>query len=75
MPRQARLDSPGILHHVMIRGMEGRDIFWDDVDRNDFIERLSLLLPETKKTCYVWAFIPYHIMGWAIPESPLRKTK
>jgi hypothetical protein len=22
MPRQARLDSPGTLHHVMIRGIE-----------------------------------------------------
>ncbi len=22
MPRQARLDAPGILHHVMVRGIE-----------------------------------------------------
>lgn len=33
MPRQARLDAPGTLHHVMIRGIEGREIFRDDVDR------------------------------------------
>jgi hypothetical protein len=26
MPRQARLDSPGTLHHVMIRGIEKKRI-------------------------------------------------
>ena len=36
MPRQARLDSPGTLHHVMIRGIEGRRIVDDDQDRSDF---------------------------------------
>lgn len=60
MPRQARLDSPGVLHHVMIRGIERRNIFRDDHDRNDFIERLSRLLPETQTFCYAWAFMPNH---------------
>jgi hypothetical protein len=27
MPRQARLDAPGTLHHVMGRGIEGTKIF------------------------------------------------
>ena len=27
MPRQARLDAPGTLHHVMIRGTEGESVF------------------------------------------------
>jgi hypothetical protein len=29
MPRQARLDSPGTLHHVMLRGIEKRHIAVD----------------------------------------------
>jgi hypothetical protein len=33
MPRQARLDPPGTLHHVIIRGLERRAIVKDDVDR------------------------------------------
>ena len=33
MPRQARLDSPGTLHHVMIRGIERGDIVGGDRDR------------------------------------------
>jgi len=27
MPRQARLDAPGVLQHVMARGIERRKIF------------------------------------------------
>ena len=33
MPRQARLDAPGALQHVMARGIERRKIFLDDKDR------------------------------------------
>ena len=37
MPRSARLDAPGVLHHVIIRGIERRNIFKDDQDRDDFL--------------------------------------
>jgi putative transposase len=60
MPRVARLDTPGLLHHVMIRGIERRKIFNDDKDRQNFIERLSALLPETKTKCYAWSFLSNH---------------
>ncbi len=60
MPRLARLDAPGVLHHVIIRGIERRRIFNDNKDREDFVERLSALLPETKTLCYAWAFMPNH---------------
>jgi len=60
MPRSARLDSPGILHHIMIRGIERKPIFKSDHDREDFIERLSLLLPETKTGCYAWVLMHNH---------------
>ena len=60
MPRTARLDTPGLLHHIMIRGIERRKIFNDDKDRENLIERLSNLLPETKTQCYAWAFLSNH---------------
>ncbi len=37
MPRQARLDAPDTLHHVMVRGLDRRAIFRDDADRGDFV--------------------------------------
>jgi len=56
MPRTARLDAPGVLNHVMIRGIERRKIFRTNKDREDFIERLEILCPGTQTNCYAWAF-------------------
>ena len=60
MPRLARIDAPGVLHHVMIRGIERRKIFRNDKDRDDLLERLSVLLPETGTSCYAWALMSNH---------------
>jgi len=60
MPRMSRLDTPGLLHHIIIRGIERRKIFNDNKDREDFIERLSVLLPRTKTQCYAWVFMTNH---------------
>ena len=60
MPRLARLDAPGVLHHIMIRGIERRKIFLNSKDYEDFLERLAMLLPETKTACYAWVLIPNH---------------
>ena len=60
MPRKARIDAPGALHHVIVRGIERRKIFLDDTDREDFIERLSNIIDETQTACFAWALIPNH---------------
>jgi len=51
MPRQPRIDSPNLLHHVIVRGIERGNIFYDDDDRNNFVERLHKLLAETSADC------------------------
>lgn len=60
MPRQARIDAPGALHHIIVRGIERRKIFRSDYDRQNFIKRLSELIPETHTYCFAWALIPNH---------------
>ena len=60
MPRLARLDAPGVLHHVMGRGIERKEIFLNNKDRNDFINRLSMLVEEGAIDVYAWALIPNH---------------
>ena len=60
MPRLARLDAPGVLHHVIIRGIERCNIFKDDQDRDDLLKRLATLLPESRIACYAWSFMPNH---------------
>lgn len=60
MPRTARIDIPGLLQHVIVRGIERRDIFLDDDDRHLFVERLSKLLSETGTECLAWALMSNH---------------
>ena len=60
MPRQARLDAPGTLHHVMVRGIERTAIFRDDRDRADFVARVARLVERGSLTVYAWALLPNH---------------
>jgi REP element-mobilizing transposase RayT len=60
MPRQARLDAPGTLHHVIIRGIEKRKIVTDDKDRKKFVARLSQLAEDTRTAIYAWALLNNH---------------
>jgi len=39
MPRKARIDAPGALHHVIVRGIERSPIFIGEPDREDFLQR------------------------------------
>ena len=61
MPRQARLDAPGTLHHVMVRGIEGREIFQDDQDREEFVKRLSTVVKESGTKLVAWSLMTNHV--------------
>jgi REP element-mobilizing transposase RayT len=61
MPRHARIDIPGLLQHVIVRGIERRPIFLDDQDREAFLSRLRILLLETETDCYAWALLDNHL--------------
>jgi putative transposase len=60
MPRQARLDVPGALHHVMGRGIERRSIFLRREDQEDFLSRLEKLVHAKGFLIYAWALMPNH---------------
>jgi putative transposase len=60
MPRKARIDAPGAIHHIICRGLERREIFYDNEDRDDFVSRLSRVLNDTSTRCFAWALIPNH---------------
>jgi len=61
MPRLPRLDAPGAVHHVMLRGIERREIFVDNADRHDLLARLVRLVAELGFVCFAWAFMPNHL--------------
>ena len=60
MPRQPRLDAPGVLQHVIARGIEQRDIFSERQDYRFFVNRLASLINDTGMECYAWVLMPNH---------------
>jgi len=61
MPRRARIDAPGALHHIIIRGIERKPVFKDEQDYQNFLQRLGVVLSETSTPCYAWALLTNHI--------------
>jgi putative transposase len=59
-PRKARVDTPGALHHIIIRGIERKPIFKDKIDYANFIDRLGKILIDTGTACFAWALITHH---------------
>jgi REP element-mobilizing transposase RayT len=60
MPRKARLDAPGTLHHIIMRGIEKRRIVDDQKDRKNFVSRMGPIASETNTLIYAWALMPNH---------------
>jgi putative transposase len=64
MPRQARIDAPGAVHHGIARGIERAAIFRDDQDRDLFLNRLGDIVSETHTRCFARALRPnpFHLL-------------
>jgi len=61
MPRQARLDIPGLVYHVMSRGIEGTDIFLGNKDKDQFLEKLSeAAASKGGPALYAWTLMSNH---------------
>ncbi|MDA8163429.1 MAG: transposase [Desulfobacteraceae bacterium] len=60
MPRHKRINVPGAIHHVIVRGLDRQDIFLDDHDRRDFLDRLETGLAQTGCRCFAWALLSNH---------------
>ena len=61
MPRRARLDAPGALHHIMVRGINKAAIFSDDQDRQKFLERLGENIDAAQCDIYAWVLMTNHV--------------
>ncbi len=72
MPRKARIDAPGALHHIICRGIERGLIFQDNTDRDDFIKRLSAILSDT--SIRLRRIMPGRLFQIP-PASPERKAR
>ena len=56
MLRKACIDAPGALHHIIVRRIDRRKIFFDNTDRDDFLDRLGGILLDSKTACLLNLF-------------------
>jgi REP element-mobilizing transposase RayT len=61
MPRKAHIDAAGVLHHIVIRGIERTAIFIDEPDREDFLRRAEKVFADSQTPCYAWALMKNHV--------------
>ncbi len=60
MPRRARLDAPGTLHHIFGRSVSGLKAFPTKKDKGDFLRRLAERCEAGALTVYAWAVMDTH---------------
>lgn len=61
MARKARKRSSTEIYHVMLRGIDKRDIFIDDKDRIEFIEKIKKAKKIGKFELYGFCLMDNHI--------------
>jgi putative transposase len=75
MARKPRLEYPGALLHVIVRGNNRQEIFHDDEDRRAYLERLGLYLGEARVTIYCFCLMPNHVhLLVEVGECPLSQV-
>jgi REP element-mobilizing transposase RayT len=76
MRRKSRIDALGALHHIIVRGIARKKVFDENADYDFFVERLGLILIETRTQCFAWSLLDNHChllfktrwRGWMIRE-------
>ncbi len=61
MPRKARIDYPGLTHHIMARTFTDLLLFRDDEDKEHYVSLLSHRIKESGFLCFAWVLMDTHI--------------
>ena len=70
MPRGPREQSESGIYHVMVRGVNQAQLFYDDEDREAFLERLARYKGECGFEIYAWCLMGNHV-HLLLREGPL----
>ena len=74
MARRPRLQGPGTVHHVIVRGNERRSVFADDADRADYLDRLRRYRDRFEFRLYAYCLMTNHI-HLAIEQGPVALSR
>lgn len=61
MARPPRLQAPGTVHHLIARGNERREVFRDDADREDYLQRIARYRERFGIRLYAYCLMPNHV--------------
>ena len=61
MSRYARKQSRSGVHHIMLRGNERKDIFYDDEDRFRFLDTLNKMKEDGNCHIYAYCLMSNHV--------------
>jgi REP element-mobilizing transposase RayT len=61
MPRKRRVEFPGAMYHVTVRGNGRQDIFLNDADRHRFLESLSKRVEGHAVRLYFYCLMDNHV--------------
>lgn len=62
MSRPWRIEFKGALYHVLSRGNEQKDIFWDDEDRNCFIRIMGEMSDRFDVNIFAYVLMDNHVL-------------
>lgn len=69
MPRISRIIAPGYPHHVTQRGNNRSPVFFDDEDRETYLELLAGYAEKHQLTIWAYCLMENHIHILAVPEN------
>lgn len=61
MPRRQRRESNSKIYHVIIKGIDNQDIFYDDQDRSYFLKQILKLKKEFNSEIYSYCLMTNHV--------------
>jgi putative transposase len=75
MPRQPRIDFPGLPQHLVVRGNDRQPIFFSDADRLHFLDCLGEA--RSRRCCDIHAFVlmSNHVHILATPRAPRASSR
>ena len=60
MARPLRIEFPGALYHLTMRGNAHQDVFLDDKDRDGYLSLLGREIQQQHWRCYVYCLMNNH---------------
>ncbi|MEN9886020.1 MAG: hypothetical protein RL758_598 [Pseudomonadota bacterium] len=75
MARLPRLAVSGYLHHVLVRGNNGQTVFFDDQDRENFVQLLAQGVTEWGVALHAFVILPNQFQLLLTPRNELGLPK